>query len=38
MFLPSRHYVSEHTTYIRQLLARDPRLVEDPQKKGRAIW
>ena len=37
MFLPSRHYVSEHTTFIRQLLARDPRLVED-QKKGRAIW
>jgi len=37
MFLPSRHYVSEHTTFIRTLLARDPRLVED-QKKGRAIW
>jgi len=37
MFLPSRHYVSDHTTFIRKLLAQKPALVED-QKKGRAIW
>lgn len=37
MFLPSRHYVSEHTTFIRDLLAKKPELVLD-QKRGRAIW
>ena len=37
MFLPSRHYVSEHTTFIRDLLANKPAIVAD-QKKGRAIW
>jgi hypothetical protein len=37
MFLPSRHYVSEHTTFIRDLLARKPEIV-DEQKRGRAIW
>jgi hypothetical protein len=37
MFLPSRHYVSEHTTFIRELLAKKPELIED-QKRGRAIW
>jgi hypothetical protein len=37
MFLPSRHYVSDHTTFIRKLLAQKPALVLD-QKKGRAIW
>lgn len=37
MFLPSRHYVSEHTTFIRDLLARKPEIVDD-QKRGRAIW
>jgi hypothetical protein len=37
MFLPSRHYVSEHTNFIRELLARKPEIV-DEQKRGRAIW
>ncbi len=37
MFLPSRHYVSEHTTFIRELLERKPEIVDD-QKRGRAIW
>jgi hypothetical protein len=37
MFLPSRHYVSEHTNFIRDLLARKPEIVDD-QKRGRAIW
>lgn len=37
MFLPSRHYVSDHTAFIRDLLAKKPQLV-DEQKRGRAIW
>jgi len=37
MFLPSRHYVSEHTTFIRDLLARKPEIVVE-QQRGRAIW
>jgi hypothetical protein len=37
MFLPSRHYVSEHTAFIRDLLAKRPDLTVD-QKIGRAIW
>ena len=35
--LPARHYVSDHTTFIRDLLARKPQL-ETEQAKGRAIW
>ncbi|MEO8484749.1 MAG: DUF3460 family protein [Betaproteobacteria bacterium] len=35
--LPARHYVSEHTQFIRDVLANKPELVAD-QKKGRAIW
>ncbi|MEO6927855.1 MAG: DUF3460 family protein [Casimicrobiaceae bacterium] len=35
--LPARHYVSEHTTFMRELLAAKPEIVED-QRKGRAIW
>ena len=35
--LPSRHYVSEHTLFINDVLAKKPELVAD-QKKGRAIW
>ena len=35
--LPARHYESEHTKFVRDLLARDPRLVEE-QRKGRAIF
>ncbi len=37
MMLPSRHYVSEHTKFIRELLAEKPELVEK-QREGRAIW
>jgi len=35
--LPSRNYVSSHTTFMRDLLQRRPEIVED-QRKGRAIW
>ena len=35
--LPARHYESEHTVWVRELLAREPQLVEE-QRKGRAIW
>ena len=37
MMLPSRHYVSEHTKFIRELLEQKPELVEK-QREGRAIW
>jgi len=35
--LPARDYVSEHTTFIRDLLAKKPAIVDD-QREGRAIW
>ena len=35
--LPARHYVSEHTKFIAEVLAQKPQLV-DEQKKGRAMW
>ena len=35
--LPSRHYVSDHTHFIRDLLARRPDLARQ-QQEGRAIW
>jgi hypothetical protein len=35
--LPSRHYVSEHTRFIRDLLDKKPEL-ETEQRVGRAIW
>lgn len=35
--LPSRHYVSDHTRFIRDLLERKPQL-ETEQQTGRAIW
>jgi len=37
MMLPSRHYESEHTRFIRELLQERPELVEK-QREGRAIW
>ncbi len=37
MFLPSRHYESEHTKFIRELLAKNPEIVQQ-QIAGRAIW
>ena len=35
--LPARHYVSEHTRFIRELLEKKPAL-ETEQRIGRAIW
>ncbi|CAG1007676.1 hypothetical protein BURK1_03430 [Burkholderiales bacterium] len=35
--LPARHYVSEHTQFIRDVLEKKPQLAEE-QRKGRAIW
>ena len=35
--LPSRHYVSEHTQFIRKLLEDKPDLARE-QREGRAIW
>ena len=37
MMLPSRKYVSDHTKFIRDLIAKKPHL-EIAQKKARAIW
>jgi len=37
MMLPSRHYESEHTKFMRELLARKPDLPEK-QREARAIW
>lgn len=37
MMLPARHYVSDHTRFIRELLEKKPELVQE-QRKGRAIW
>ncbi|MBS0321859.1 MAG: DUF3460 family protein [Proteobacteria bacterium] len=35
--LPSRNYVSDHTKFIRDLIAKEPEIV-DEQREGRAIW
>ena len=35
--LPARHYESEHTKFIRDLLEKRPQVDED-RRKGRAIW
>jgi hypothetical protein len=37
MMLPARHYVSDHTRFIDDLLAKRPGLAEG-QQQGRAIW
>ena len=37
MMLPSRHYVSDHTKFMRELLERKPQLAQE-QQKGRALW
>ena len=37
MMLPSRHYESEHTRFIRELMQKQPDLPEK-QREGRAIW
>jgi hypothetical protein len=35
--LPARHYESDHTRFIRELMATKPQL-EGEQRKGRALW
>ncbi|MEP7275692.1 MAG: DUF3460 family protein [Betaproteobacteria bacterium] len=35
--LPSRHYESDHTKFIRELLEKRPQVEED-RRRGRAIW
>ncbi len=35
--LPSRHYESDHTRFIRELLEKKPQIAEE-QKKSRALW
>jgi hypothetical protein len=35
--LPSRHYVSEHTQFIRELIESKPDLPAK-QREGRALW
>ena len=37
MMLPSRHYESEHTKFMRELMQQRPDLIEK-QREGRAIW
>jgi hypothetical protein len=37
MMLPSRHYESEHTRFIRALMEQKPELAEE-QQRGRALW
>jgi hypothetical protein len=37
MMLPARHYESEHTKFMRELLQKQPDLI-DKQREGRAIW
>ena len=35
--LPSRHYVSDHTRFIRELIEQQPDLPAK-QRQGRALW
>jgi len=35
--LPARHYVSEHTQFIRELKEKRPQ-IEEEQRVSRAIW
>ena len=35
--LPARHYVSDHTRFIGELLAKRPE-IETDQRVGRKIW
>lgn len=37
MMLPSRHYVSEHTRFMRELMRQQPELAQK-QREARAIW
>jgi hypothetical protein len=35
--LPSRHYESEHTKFVRELKEKRPE-IEEKQREARAIW
>jgi hypothetical protein len=35
--LPARHYESDHTKFMRELMEKTPRL-QDEQRKARAFW
>lgn len=35
--LPARHYESEHTKFMRELMEQRPHL-EEQQRKSRALW
>lgn len=37
MMLPSRHYESEHTKFMRELMRQHPDLAQK-QREGRAMW
>jgi hypothetical protein len=37
MMLPSRHYVSDHTKFMSELMKEKPDLVQK-QREARAIW
>jgi hypothetical protein len=37
LMLPARNYESEHTKFIRGLMAEKPQLAQE-QREGRAIW
>ena len=37
MMLPSRHYESEHTKFMRELMKERPDLLQK-QRESRAIW
>lgn len=36
--LPSRHYVSEHTQFIRDLIANKPDIVQQQVEGRRIFW
>jgi hypothetical protein len=35
--LPARHYESDHTKFMRELMQKKPQL-EDEQRKARSLW
>lgn len=36
--LPSRHYISEHTQFIRDLIAKEPDIVARQAEGRRIFW
>jgi hypothetical protein len=37
MMLPARHYVSDHTRFMRELMDQNPAFAQQ-QQEGRALW